>query len=376
MRAALFLAPQLGELSYGPAHPFQLDRAADALRLCRALELLGSDADLVQASEASREEIERYHSPDYLDALESAETLSYADLARWGVGPGDNPVFPGLWTSCRAIAGGSLEAARWLLEGIAAGDVRRAFHPGGGLHHARKDRASGFCYVNDPVLAIQEVLAAGYRTCYIDVDAHHGDGVEEAFYEEPNVLTISIHQDGRTIFPGTGFPNEIGRGAGEGYAVNVPVLPGAAEPEYDYFRREILTPIWEAYRPDVLVTEIGVDSLRDDPLTVLNWTLAGLDRFLVWASEKQTPWLAVGGGGYRRWNAIRGWALVWAQMLDTSLPERRPEKGPDGPLPESWPFALWDEPPERAVTSAEVRRSSLEEVASVLKQRVLPRLAG
>jgi acetoin utilization protein AcuC len=330
----------------------------------------------VEASQASREEIERYHLPAYLDALESAETLSFVDLARWGVGPGDNPVFPGLWTSCLSIAGGSLEAVRWLLEGLAAGEVRRAFHPGGGLHHAQRDRASGFCYVNDPVLAILEIRAAGYRVCYVDVDAHHGDGVQEAFYEEPAVLTVSIHQDGRTIFPGTGFPNEVGRGAGLGYAVNVPVLPGSADDEYDYFREQILDPLWDAYRPDVLVTEIGVDSLRDDPLTVLNWTLSGLDRFLIWASEKATPWLAVGGGGYRRWNAIRGWALVWARMLGTTLPSRRPSGGPEGPLPESWPIEIWDEPPERAVTRPEARRSSVQEVHSVLRRLVFPRLGG
>ena len=280
MQAALFFSPQLLDISYGAGHPFEVDRLADVLRLCCALGLLPWEGSPVQHAEADRQQIGRFHDAAYVDALESSESLTLQELAGWGIGLGDNPFFHGLWKACRLIAGGSIAAARWLLAGYGEGTVRRAFHPGGGLHHARRDRASGFCYVNDPVLAIQEIVASDRRVCYVDVDAHHGDGVQDAFYEDDAVLTISIHQDGRTIFPGTGFPNEIGRGRGAGYSVNVPVLPGATDAEYDFFRTEILTPMVDAFHPDVLVTEIGVDSLRDDPLALLNWTLAGLDRFL------------------------------------------------------------------------------------------------
>ena len=166
----------------------------------------------------------------------------------------------------------------------------------------------------------------------------------------------------------------LGRGRGAGYSVNVPVLPGATDAEYDFFRTEILTPMVDAFHPDVLVTEIGVDSLRDDPLALLNWTLAGLDRFLLWAQETGLPWLAFGGGGYRRWNVIRGWSLVWARMRERTLPRRRPAGTSDTDLPESWPVELWDEPPQREMTSDAARRKHLDQVCAVLHERVLPRL--
>lgn len=373
MQAALFFSQQLLEISYGAGHPFEVERLADVLRLCRALDLLPWEGSPLEPAEADRSEITRFHLPAYIDALEHADSLPIRELAAYGVGFGDNPFFPGLWRSCKLIAGGSLSAAKWLIAGGPDLGSRRVFHPGGGLHHARKDRASGFCYVNDPVLAIQEIAASGARVCYVDVDAHHGDGVQEAFYELDTVLTISIHQDGRTIFPGTGFPNEIGRGRGAGYSVNVPLLPGAMDDEYDFFRTEILQPIVDAFDPDVLVTQIGVDSLRDDPLALMNWTLSGLDRFLLWADGTGLPWLALGGGGYRRWNVVRGWSLVWARMLGRTLPRDRPV-GTETPLPASWPVHLWDEPPPREMTSDTARRTHLEQVAAVIREMVLSRL--
>ena len=374
MREALFHSPRLTRISYGPGHPFQVERLEDLLRMAGALELLPYDGSPVATGPARREEIERFHDPAYIEVLQAAESLSLGETAAWGFGAGDNPVFPGLWESCLLIAGGSLAAARWVLEGVEKGEARRAFHPGGGLHHAHQSRAAGFCYVNDPVLAIQEIVAAGRRVLYVDVDAHHGDGVQEAFYDSAEVMTVSVHQDGRTLFPGTGFPHETGVGAGERCSVNVPLLPGAGDDEQDRVREEILKPLLEEHRPDVLVTEIGVDSLPDDPLALLEWSLAGLDRFLLWAAGTALPWLAVGGGGYRRWNVIRGWTLVWARMLGRGLPERRPARDAAGPLPESWPERFWDEPPSRGLTDPSVRRRHLDEVFSVLRERVSPRL--
>jgi acetoin utilization protein AcuC len=373
MESALFFSPAQAELSYGAGHPFQVERLADVMKMCAALGFLG-ERKPVEPAPAVRAELERFHSPAYLDALADAVALGSRERLVWGIGSEDCPVFPGLWESCLLTAGGSLGAARWILEGMRANAVRCAFHPGGGLHHAHVDRASGFCYVNDVVLAIQEITDAGHRVLYVDVDAHHGDGVQEAFYESDRVLTVSVHQDGRTLFPGTGFPNEVGRGAGTGYAVNIPLLPGATDEDYDAVRESLLEPLRARFRPDVLVTEIGVDSMRDDPLTLLDWTLSGLERFLIWAQKGGTPWLAVGGGGYRRWNVIRGWTLVWARMIGAELPDRRPEG--DGPrkLPESWPVRLWDEPPPRAICDASMRRAHLEEVRATLDERVLSRM--
>ncbi|MDM7916850.1 MAG: acetoin utilization protein AcuC, partial [Candidatus Eisenbacteria bacterium] len=346
----LFLDPRLGRFSYGRGHPFQPRRAADAILLARSLGLLEPGQIETSPPVASREELEAFHAPPYLDALERAVDLPPRDCVVWGLGDSDNPVFEGLWDYVRIVAGGSLAAVRWILEGE-PGRPRAAFHPGGGLHHAHRDRAAGFCYVNDGALAILEAASAGLRVCYVDIDAHHGDGVQEAFYESDRVLTISVHQDGRTLFPGTGFPNEIGRDAGEGYAINVPLLPGSGDPEYEIFRESLLVPLLDRFRPDLIVTEIGVDSMRDDPLALLDLTLEGLDRFLETIEERGTSWLALGGGGYRPWNAIRGWSLVWASLQGKRLPEHRPENDPEGrPLPASWPVRLWDEAPAREVS--------------------------
>ena len=376
MQAAFFFSRRTLDFRYGPDHPFEVERLADVLRFCSALELLPYEGSPVEFPPCTRQELERFHVPPYVDALERAETLPIRQQFAWGLGSGDNPVFPGLWEACLLTGGGSLSAARWLIEGLTRGERRVAFHPAGGLHHAHADRASGFCYVNDGVLAIQELVAAGHKTLYVDVDAHHGDGVQEAFYDSDRVLTVSVHQDGRTLFPGTGFPNEIGRGAGTGYAVNVPLMPGADDYEYDLFREEILAPLSEGFSPDVVVTEIGVDSLRDDPLTFLDWTLAGLGRFLDWVASSGLPWLALGGGGYRRWNVIRGWSLVWARMRDAELPRTRPLSDAAGMLPESWPIQIWDEPPPRAICDPTLRRAHLDEVRSVLERLVFPRVCG
>ncbi|MBD3161136.1 MAG: acetoin utilization protein AcuC [Candidatus Eisenbacteria bacterium] len=373
MPEALFHSPHLTKISYGPGHPFQVERLEDLLGMLGALELLPPPP--VETGPATREEIARGHDLAYLDALEAAETLPPRETVAWGFGAGDNPVFPGLWESCRLIAGGSLAAARWLRDRIEEGEDRpRAFHPGGGLHHAHRARAAGFCYVNDPVLAIRVLVDAGLRVLYVDVDAHHGDGVQEAFYASRAVLTVSIHQDGRTLFPGTGFPNESGSGDGAGYAVNFPLLPGAGDEEHRRFQRLVLEPLKDRYRPDVLVTEIGVDALPDDPLALLEWSLCGLDDFLRWADGTDLPWLSFGGGGYRRWNVIRGWSLVWARMRGRTLPEERPAHGPGGPLPESWPRRFWDEPPSRHLTDPQVRREHFDQVLSFLQERVFPRI--
>ncbi len=376
MRAALFFEPHILRYSYGPGHPFEVARLADVIRFCSAAGTLPFADSPIAYGPAQREALERFHDPAYLDLLEHAVELPPRELAGRGLATGDNPVFDGLWEACLLTAGGSLAAARWIEEGLRGGEARRAFHPAGGLHHAHRDRASGFCYVNDGVLAIQELTDSGRKVCYVDLDAHHGDGVQEAFYASRRVLTISIHQDGRTLFPGTGFADEVGSGEGLGYALNVPVLPGAADGEYDRFIEEILTPAFERFRPDLLVTEIGVDSLRDDPLAGLNWTLAGLDRFLAWAVGTELPWLALGGGGYRRWNVVRAWGLVWTRMIDGTFPRRRPTRDAMGSLPDAWPMDPWDEPPPRRGAGRDACRAQLRLVATYLAAEALPRITG
>jgi acetoin utilization protein AcuC len=186
-------------------------------------------------------------------------------------------------------------------------------------------RASGFCHVNDVVLAINTLLETVNRVVYIDIDAHHGDGVQHAFYEMDSVLTISIHQSGYTIFPGTGFVQEIGKGKGEGFSVNVPLLPGAGDDAYSLVWDEIVFPLIVSFDPDILVTQLGADALSNDRIARLDMSLSCFEGFVDSVYRLKKPWLALGGGGYAVENVVRAWTLAWARMNGVTLPDEIPE---------------------------------------------------
>jgi len=308
--------------NYGLSHPLRIERLKLTYDLCRAYDLFElPDADLVETRAASEAEILRFHTPDYVEALTRASRGEInIDLAH-GIGPGDNPVFPGLWEWSQLHTGASLQCAQLVSEGKA----RIAFNIAGGLHHAGASRASGFCYVNDPVLAIDHFVDQGKRVMYLDIDAHHGDGVQWAFYEDANVLTISFHQHGRTLFPGTGGLSETGRGEGEGYAVNVPMLPGTDDHVFWEGFKRVVPRLTEAFKPDVVVSQLGVDTFLDDPLASLELTTHGFCKVIAYLTEKAPAWVALGGGGYNPSNVARAWTLAWAMMNDIELSDDLPE---------------------------------------------------
>jgi acetoin utilization protein AcuC len=207
---------------------------------------------------------------------------------------------------------------------VAAGDVARAFAFSGGLHHAMPDRASGFCYLNDVVLAIQSLRASRLRVCYIDIDAHHGDGVQHAFYDQADVLTISTHERGDRLFPGTGFVEEIGVGAGRGYAVNLPLQPYTDDAVYLEAFDAVVPPLVAAFRPDVVVAQLGIDSHRTDPLTHLALSVNGFAEAVRRILALAPRLVALGGGGYDLSNVARAWTIAWALMNEAPLPDRLP----------------------------------------------------
>src|SRR5438034_8615901 len=267
MKTALIHSDEWRRFDYGPEHPLRMERLGLTWRLMEGYDLTALPRSKVLAPEpAELESIARLHTPEYLDTLRAVSAGDWVPhAARYGLGPGDNPIFPGLWEAAQLAAGGSLVAARL----VAEGEADRAFHFAGGLHHAMPDRASGFCYVNDAVLAILHLRACGLRVAYVDIDAHHGDGVQNAFYTDPNVLTISTHERGDRLFPGTGFVDEMGEGAGRGFSVNLPldVLTDSSIylPAFEAVVPRLLT----AFKPDVIVMQLGIDSHRTDPLTHL-----------------------------------------------------------------------------------------------------------
>jgi acetoin utilization protein AcuC len=276
------------------------------------------------ADEAS---LSGFHERDYLEVLKRVNSGSAGSgrellrAAQYGLGPGDNPIFPGLWDAGRLVAGGSLLAA----ELVGTGGITRAFHFAGGLHHAMRDRASGFCYVNDPVLAILKLRQRGLRVAYVDIDAHHGDGVQFAFYDDPGVLTISTHERGDRLFPGTGFVEEVGEGAGRGYSVNLPLHPFTDDSVYQPAFEAVVPPLLQAFRPDVVVAQLGIDSHATDPLTHLALSVQGFARAVTRIVELAPRLVALGGGGYDLPNVARAWTAAWAVMNGVELPARLPE---------------------------------------------------
>ncbi len=325
MDAVYVYAPELADYDYGEWHPLKMRRLRLAYELTEACGLLaGPGVRRVVPRPASEEELRTAHDPDYLEVLAAAESGELPPAGpRYGLGPGgDNPVFPGLWTVARLTAGGSLEAA----DRVASGEVRVAMSIAGGLHHAMRRRAAGFCYVNDPVLAILRLRSRGLeRVAYVDIDVHHGDGVEAAFWEDDRVLTISIHQDGRTLFPGTGFATDIGAGRGRGYAVNVPLLPGADDAVVVEAFETVVPPFLEAFRPDAVVAQLGVDSFASDPLAHLNVTTNGFEAMVRRIAGLSPRLVALGGGGYQLANVARGWTLAWGIVTGRPVPDLIPE---------------------------------------------------
>ena len=323
MSTALIYTDAYGQYAYSETHPLKPYRLQLTHRLMHSYALLDLPGSrVVETVPASRQELALFHTAEYLDVLEMADAgVHRQDYRKYGLGPGDNPLFPGMYAWSQLCAGGTLQAARL----VASGAVDVAFHPAGGLHHGMPERASGFCYVNDPVLAITELVQQGYRVAYVDVDVHHGDGVQAAFYHTDRVLTISLHENGYYLFPGTGFVEEMGEGAGRGYAVNVPLPPGMDDALYLEGFLAVVPPLLRAYQPDVVFTQLGVDSFHDDPLAHGQLTTAGFLQVLRAIQALAPRWIATGGGGYNLGNVARAWTLAWGVMNNVEVPDSLPE---------------------------------------------------
>ena len=323
MKTAFVYTDAYLDYDYGPTHPLKIIRLQLAYELIKAYGLL--DLPFVQSvitRKAEEEDLALFHSREYLSILKQANDGHLQGGAYpFGLGPGDNPIFPGLYNWSLLVTGATLQTVDF----VAKGEGEIAFNIAGGLHHAMKSRASGFCYINDPVIGILRLVNQGKRVAYIDIDAHHGDGVQAAFYKTNKVLTISLHETGYTLFPGTGFEHEIGEGEGEGYAVNLPLPPNTDDEVYVWAFEEIVPPLIKAFRPDVVVSQLGVDSFYNDPLTNLQLSIHGFEKVVRRIKELATQWVALGGGGYDVSNVARAWALAWAVMNGIELSEELPK---------------------------------------------------
>jgi acetoin utilization protein AcuC len=325
-KTALVYADALSQYQLSPVHPLRPIRLRHMHELMRASGLLdlgnvASPAPRV----ATKQEIETSHDPDYVSIVEAISNGAIAPgMGEFGLGTSDNPARPGIYETTALCVGSTLSASELVTSGKA--DV--AFAPAGGVHHHAMPRsAAGFGIFNDAVIAMKAMVAAGLRVAYIDIDCHHGDGVQMGHYDSDQVLTISIHESGQWLFPGTGYVQEIGSGDGKGYSVNVPLAPYTQDDEWHATFDEVIPPLVRAFKPDVLFTQLGIDTHFQDPLTHLSLTTQGFNlavkKLGVLATEIG-KWVAVGGGGYDLSAVARSWTLALASMANFNLPEDVP----------------------------------------------------
>jgi acetoin utilization protein AcuC len=315
----------LAAYDLGPTHPLRPDRVVLTVELSRALGLL-DQATVVAPSQVTGTDLARVHDLDYLAAVQAA-SADGRELPSYGLGPGDTPAFPGMHEASALVCGATIAAA----EAVRSGGALHSFSPAGGLHHAMRNRAAGFCVYNDPAVAIAWLLDQGVeRIAYVDVDVHHGDGVEAAFADDPRVLTISVHESGRYLFPGTGFAHEVGSGPAQGSIANLPLPPSTTDDLYLPAFDALVPALMRAFEPDILVSQLGCDSHYTDPLAHLGLTMGayqGLASRLHDLAHTVTKgrWIATGGGGYQ-WASVvpRAWSAYLADMLGVQLPEMLP----------------------------------------------------
>jgi acetoin utilization protein AcuC len=323
MKTALIYSDKFLKYDYGPTHPFKMIRLKLTEELIKSYGLIDGDSLELEPVSAEDEDVLTFHTSDYLDILKGIDEGAHpSDVIGYGLGFGDNPIFKGIYEGSMLVSGGSLMAARL----AASMEYDHVFNIAGGLHHAMRSRASGFCYLNDPAIAIFDLISSGKRVVYIDIDAHHGDGVQAAFYDTDKALTISFHENGRFLFPGTGFVEEMGTGEGEGYAVNVSFLPGTTDDIYEEAFDEIVPPLIESYNPDIIVAQLGADSLLNDPLSHFSLSNLCFGDIVKKMKGFKVPIVALGGGGYDVVNVYRAWTLVYSILSGRELPDELPQE--------------------------------------------------
>ena len=312
----------LTQYDFGPGHPLAPVRVALTIELARQLGVLSAPSvTMVSPPPATDAELATVHDDDYIAAVRQAGRSLAPDL-RFGLGTEDDPVFEGMHEASALVAGATLAAAQAVWSGSALHGASVA----GGLHHAMRRTASGFCVYNDLAVAIKWLLAAGAeRVVYVDTDVHHGDGVQAAFYDDPRVLTISLHEHPATLFPGTGLPGETGVGAGTGYAVNVALPAGTGDAGWLRAFDAVVPPLLRAFKPTVLVSQHGCDSHRLDPLAHLELTVDAQRLAQVMLHDLAHElcdgrWLATGGGGYALVQVVpRTWTHLLAIVAGTPV---------------------------------------------------------
>jgi acetoin utilization protein AcuC len=358
-RAPVFVGHEIyRRAAYGSNHPLAISRVETVLDLCEVLGWL-AEGEFCPSPRATDAELAWFHTPDYIRALRAAATAGKVNIEareRYRIGTMENPLFPGLFERAATSVGGSMRAAELALEG------RVAFHPAGGTHHGRPDRASGFCYFNDPVFAILVLLRNGVeRVLYVDLDAHHGDGVQDAFAADPRVSTVSIHEQDR--WPRTGETWD----AGDYRTWNLPVPPAFNDSELRLLAEEVLLPVVGWIAPQAVVMTCGADALAGDPLSSMALSNVALWSVAERVARSAPAAVVLGGGGYNPWTVARYWTGLWGRLSGREVPAVLPPRArgllgglhcdliDEEDMREHWLTTLADAPAEGPVREA-IRR--------------------
>lgn len=331
-RCSFIFSEELLNYKFSSHHPFDQFRLKLTVDLLNKIHALDNN-QIITPRRATIEELSLIHDPSYIDAVIRGGhgELSKEMAENYGLGTEDTPIFPNMHEASSLLVGGTLTA----VDQVMTGQATHALHLGGGLHHGFRGKASGFCIYNDSSVAIKYLqMKYNARVLYVDTDAHHGDGVQWSFYDDPSVCTLSIHETGRYLFPGTGNVNERGQGKGYGYSFNIPVDAFTEDESWLEVYTHSIKEVAEFFKPDVILTQNGADSHYYDPLTHLSATMKIYREIpkLAHAIAHQYcdgKWIAVGGGGYDIWRVVpRAWALIWLEMTENS--------NCYGSLPQEW----------------------------------------
>lgn len=329
MTSGIFFSDQFTKFDLGEGHPMNKNRMISAWKLFNDIGV--KDTTIYSPSPANQEDIEAVHSSKYVEEVKklAKEAVKSRNLSsrEFGLGTGDCPVFPEMFDASLLIAGGTLEATKLVLNG----HLKNAFILLAGLHHAQQSNASGFCYFNDMSVAIQYLRKQGYRVAYIDTDLHHGDGVQALHYNDPDVLTISFHESGQYLYPGTGFSNEIGGEGAEGSSVNLPFFPYTYDEIYQKSFTSFVPQIVDQFDPDFIIWQAGVDGHANDPLGHLMLTTNSFElvgKTINYMADKYCDGklIAAGGGGYNPFSIARSWFIEFSTINhQTSVPSKIPD---------------------------------------------------
>jgi acetoin utilization protein AcuC len=390
VRSVFIYSDELANFEYSPTHPFKPVRAKITLDLCRRYDLIERPwIRLVKPEPLDFGVMAEFHDPSYLKVLKDLDSATLAaelwpdllsakegdyltvdpKILRYGLGTEENPIFSGVYDYSALTSGATMMGARM----VAAGEVHLAFNPVGGFHHAGRDHAEGFCYVNDVAVAITQLLKEGLRVAFVDIDAHHCNGVQDGFYRDNRVLVISFHESGKDLYPWSGYENEIGEEGGKGYNVNVPLPQNTDDEMFIRAFSEIVPPLLCAYAPDLVIAELGADTHISDPLTHLSMTNFGYCEAVRKLRDAAPRLLALGGGGYDVYKTARSWTLAWGILND--LEPRDEYVGIIGGMmfgPEVEVGSLQDKTVYLTGTARERVQREVERVIQYIKENVFP----